>query len=278
MRNGVASLIMGVSLVIASFTWSGLVLRRTVLDPQHSERLAEVLIDDPAVRQALSSRLTEAVIEEIPAELAVSRQTVESGTAAALDDPQVRRLLIDGLIDVHRQALAGVDTTVSVDAEPLGVAAARSLADQRPELADTIPRLPLATIEMPTGFLSALADLDRAIDRYLLVGFAVATSGIGLTLLVARSRARVLRKVAGWGLGSAAFWLIAGFGVPALFHAVAPTSAAVAAAAIEVFLGSMIGPALVMAVLSTALFAGTFAVPRWERRRALARFQPRQAG
>ena len=54
MRRGLASLIIGLSLVVASLSWAGFILSRTVLDPGRSERLAAQLLEHDGVREALA--------------------------------------------------------------------------------------------------------------------------------------------------------------------------------------------------------------------------------
>ena len=46
---------------MATASWAGFTLSRTILDPGRSERLAEQLLENPQVREALVDRLADAV-------------------------------------------------------------------------------------------------------------------------------------------------------------------------------------------------------------------------
>ena len=276
MRRGLASLIIGLSLLVASASWAGFTLSRTVLDPGRSERLAAQLLDNPDVRQALVIRLADALEDQIPPEVPVRRDLLELGAARALDDPRVEALVLDGVVRVHQNALAGNDEPVVIDAGDLGAAGRDALVLARPELAPVLPASPTVQLELPTAGLSRLGDVKRFVDRYTLVGALIAATGALVALAVARHRAPVLRRVAFWGYGAAAFWLAVGYGVPWLAGNLSPTSAAIASAAADVFFGAMIGPAAVMALVATALLAAGLALPALEGRRGARALHPRR--
>ncbi len=275
MRRGLASLITGLSLIVATMSWAGFTLSRTILDPGSSERLAEQLLDNPQVRDALVVRLADAVEPQIPPEVPVSRSLIESGAATALDDPRVRALVVDGFVRYHQNALEGETQPVVIDAGDLGEASRDALVGVRPELDEFLPTAPAVEVELPTAGFGWLASVKDVVDRFTLLGALVAAAGATLALAVARNRGAVLRRVAFWGYGAAAFWLLVGLGVPRLADLLSPTSGAIASAAVDVFLGAMIGPAIVMAVASTVLLVLGFALPVLGRKRAAGVLQPR---
>ncbi|MEM9562979.1 MAG: hypothetical protein AAGA93_10195 [Actinomycetota bacterium] len=275
MRRGLASLITGLSLIVATMSWAGFTLSRTILDPGRSERLAEQLLDNPQVRDALVVRLADAVEPQIPPEVPVSRSLIESGAATALDDPRVRALVVDGFVRYHRNALEGETEPVVIDAGDLGAASRDALVDVRPELDQFLPAAPAVEVELPTAGFGWLASVKDFVDRFTLLGALVAAAGATLALAVARNRGAVLRRVAFWGYGAAAFWLLIGLGVPRIADVLSPTSGAIASAAVDVFLGAMIGPAIVVAAASTVLLLLGFALPVLGRKRAARVLQPR---
>ncbi len=275
MRRGLASLIIGLSLLVATASWAGFTLSRTVLDPGRSERLAEQLLENPQVRDALVDRLSDAVEPQIPAEVPVSRSLIESGAETALDDPRVRALIIDGVVQYHRNALEGNPEPVVIDAAALGSASRDALVAVRPELDQFLPAVPVIQLELPTTGFTWLATLKRFVDRFTLLGALIALAGATLALLVAQDRGAVLRRVAFWGYGAAAFWLVVGFAVPRLADLLSPTSGAIASAAVDVFFGAMIRPAITLAIVSTVVLLVGFLLPAIGGRRGARMIQPR---
>jgi hypothetical protein len=278
MRRGLASLITGLSLLVATVSWAGFTLSHTILDPGRSERLAERLLDDPQVREALIDRLADAVEPQIPAEVPVSRGLIETGAGFAIDDPQVRALILDGVVRYHRNALEGNTEPVVVDGNALGRASRDSLVGIRPELDPFLPATPAVQLELPTTGFTWLASVKRFVDRYTILAALVALAGSTVALAVARDRGAVLRRVAFWGYGAAAFWLVVGFALPRLADLVSPTSGAIASAAVDVFFGAMTRPAVLLAVASTATLALGFATPVVGRRRGARVLQPSRPG
>ena len=275
MRRGLASLIMGLSLIVATVSWAGFTLSRTLLDPGRSERLADQLLENDQVRNALIDRLADALEAQIPAEVPVPRQLVETGAEVALDDPRVEALIRDGFVRVHQNALAGSSEPVRVDAGALGAAGRDALVGVRPELDLILPPAPALGIELPTAGLSWLGSVKNFVDRWTVIGAVVSAAGLLLAFAVARDRAPVLRRVAFWAFGVAAFWLLMGYGLPWLIGLVSPTSAALATAMVDVFFGAMIGPAVTMAATGGALLAASLLWPMFNDRRGAAVLHPR---
>lgn len=275
MRRGLASLIIGLSLMVASLSWAGFTLSRTILDPGRSERLADQLLENPEVRQALVLRMSDALEEQIPPEVPVPRGVIEAGAEAALDDPRIEALIRDGFVQVHQNALAGNDEPVAIDAGALGAAGRDALVEVRPELEPFLPPTPTVAVELPTTGLSWVGTVKDRVDRYTGIGAVFALLGASAAFVVASDRAAVLRRVAFWGYGAAAFWIVLGYGIPWLAGNLSPTSAAIATAAADVFFGAMIRPAIVIAVLSTVLLIIGFAWPSMQQRRGATVLQPR---
>jgi hypothetical protein len=275
MRRGLAAVILGLSLLVASASWAGFTLSRTVLDPGRSERLAEQLLESSEVRQALASRLAQAMDEQLPAAQPVPRQVLEVAANEALDSPAVQALVIDGLVEVHQNALNGVAEPVTIDGGAVAEAARASLVASRPEADQVLPPAPDFAFELPTAGLSVLGSVKQAVDRFVVVSALVSLTGIAVSFIVAKSRAAVLRRSALWGVGASAFWLALGYGLPWLANLLSPTSGAVAAAVIDVFFGAMIPPAITLAVISGVLFVVGLILPGFGRRRGARLMQPR---
>lgn len=267
MRRGLASLIMGLSLLVATFSWSGFIMSRTVLDPGRSERLADTLLDNTEVRAVIVDRLADAVEVQIPAEVPVTRETIETAADAALDDPRVEELIRDGFVEAHQNALNGVDEPVMIDAGALGAAGRDAVVELQPDLDAVLPAAPEVEVELPNTGLSWLGTVKRYVDRFTLIGAVLAVIGVTTAFVIARNRAAALRRMAFWAFGAAAFWLIVAYALPWLLGRIAPGSVSIATAAIDVFFEAMIRPATGLAVVGVGLLLLSFVWPSIERRR-----------
>ena len=270
MRRGLASLIMGLSLLVATASWAGFVMSRTVLDPGRSERLADVLLDDPEIRATIVDRLADSAETQIPPDIPVTREVIETSADQALDDPRVEGLIRDGLVQAHQNALNGIDEPVMLDAAALGAAGRDAIVAQQPELDQFLPAAPALEVELPSTGLSWLGTVKRYVDRYTLIGAIVAIAGVTTAFVLARNRAAALRRIAFWAIGASAFWIAAAYALPWILGRIAPSSVSIASAAIDVFFGAMIRPALTLAGAGVALLLLSFVWPAIERRRPAA--------
>ena len=167
MRRGLASLLLGLSLIVASFSWAGFTLSRTVLNPESSERLADELLGDAEVRSALSARLADSFQEEVPDEVAVPRQTVDDAASTTIDDPRVQAVIRDGFVQVHQNALAGIDEPVTIQTSAIGEAGRAALIGENETLDQALPEAPPFEIELPTTGLTWIGSVKDFVDRYL---------------------------------------------------------------------------------------------------------------
>ncbi len=268
MRRGLASLIMVLSLLIASGSWAGFVLTRTVLDPGRSEALADNLLDNTVVRGVIVDLLSDAVENQIPSSVVVPRQTIEVAADEALDDPRVEAVIRDGFVKAHQNALNGVDEPVALDASALGQVGREKVVALRPELNAILPAAPQLEVDLPTGGLSVLGDLRAQVRRYTIFGAILALIGVTLSFVLTTRRPKALRRVAYWAFINSFFWLLVGYGLPSILERVAPpSSVSIATAVVDVFLGAMIRPAVTMFVVGLILLGISLAWPALARRR-----------
>lgn len=270
MRRGLASLIMGLSLLVASASWAGFVMSHTVLDPGRSERLADHLLDDPEVKAAIADRIADALQAQVPKGVAIPRQTLEVAANVALEDPRVEALVRDGIVRAHQNALNGVDEPIALDATVLGEAARTALVSNVAALDAVLPPAPQLAVEIPGTGLSWLGTVKDFVDRFTLLGALASGAGLLASFIITTRRAAVLRRVSFWGFGASAFWLAVAYGLPGLVGFIAPSAMAIASAVVDVFAGAMIRPALVMAGISAALLVASIVWPARERRRPAA--------
>lgn len=259
MRKGFAGLILGLSLVVASISWAGFIMSRTVLDPGRSERLAVQVFDNEDLRSVLVDRLADSLGAAIPGEIVVPSQTLEAAASLALDNPEVQALVQTAIVDTHRQALEGNVQPVVIDSTVISNALRTSLIQANPNLEAAIPQLPAATIELPTSGLNFLGTLKGFVDKVTILAALAALAGGATALVITSDRPSVLRRVAFWAFGASLFWLIVGFGVPYLAALVGPASSAIITAAIDVFFGAMIPPALIMGAVGVGLVLASLA-------------------
>lgn len=277
MRRGLASLIMVVSLLVASGSWAGFILTRTVLDPGRSEALADNLLDNTVVRGVIIDLLSDAVESQIPGSVVVPRETIEVAADEALDDPRVDAVIRDGFVRAHQNALNGIDEPVALDASALGEVGREKVVALRPELNPILPAAPQLEVDLPTGGLSVLGDLRAQVRRYTIFGALLALFGITLSFVLTTHRPKAMRRVAYWAFANSAFWLLVGYGLPSILERIAPpSSVSIATAVVDVFLGAMIRPAVIMFGLGVALLALSMAWPALARRRP-ARLVDREA-
>lgn len=255
MRRGLAGLIVGFSLVLASVAWAAFVLTHTALDPGRSERLADQTLENETLRRALVSRLASSMEDALPIAVPLPRSAFEAAAETTLDNPQVEALVRDGLVQAYENALEGNGEPVELDASALGQAGREALVAERPELDLVLPAVPPMPIEIPTTGLNWLGTVRRIALRVTWILGVASAAGALFALPITKDRPAVLRRVSKWAFGAAAFWLVVGYAIPYLTRTVAPTSAAVAAALIDVFFGAMIRPAIFMAVFGAALLA-----------------------
>ena len=285
MRRGLAAVILGISLLIGSIAWGGFVLSRTILDPERSERLAAQLFDNVELRAALTDRLADGFERTLPPEAGVDRSSIDAAAAVALDDPRVQELIRDGLVQAHQNALNGETGDTTLDVTALGAALRDAFVTERPELAGVVPETPAVEVVLPTRGLSFLGTIRNFVLRVTWITGVLAVAGALIALIITTNRAAVLRRVSFWAFFAAGFWLLVGFGVPWLVNRLAPTASEITAAAIDVFFGAMIPPAIAMGVFGAGLLALSFVWagaaamdgPGRGRRLATAEPVPRQA-
>lgn len=273
MRRGLASLVIGISLAIASVAWAGVAMLNTLLDPDQSRALAEAIIDNPTANRALRARLAASLAQRVPPDIPVSSQVVQHAAERALAQPEVRAATIDAIAAAHGQAMAGDEGSVVVMDHDLSAAGRAALVAERPTLDDSLPDYPAVRLELPTTGLHWLGSLAPRVKRFTIIAAILASAGIGSALVLGTDRPSVLRRAAVWAFGSSAFWLILSIGLPRVAIALAPTSTGLASAGVDIFSTSMVQPATMMACAGAAALIISLLIPAVERRQGAARAQ-----
>ena len=99
MRRSAASVVVTVGLLAASVAWWSFAARFTVLDSSRSDRIADVLVEQPVIRDAVAEGLGTALRQAMPAGARVSPEEIDAAAHQALDDPRAVQALRTVLVD-----------------------------------------------------------------------------------------------------------------------------------------------------------------------------------
>ncbi len=281
-RRLVGGALVAVGLIAASLAWAAFSLTRTVLDPDRSERIADAVYDDPAVRSYLGDAMVAAASPFIDA--GASRGDVDAAARRALDNPTVEEAMIGGLVRAHQRFLGEdprPDEPIVVDASALAAATRRELVNTDPELLGGLPEVPSFAVILPTESMPSVGGARTTVVGAVAFLALVAVGLVVAAFVVTDNRARVLRRVGFWAIGAAAFWVVVGVVIPSLAHLLLPDEATVVASLWGVGAAGMVQPSLVAAgagvaalVLSLIWMLGSAVVARGDRRRARNRSEP----
>lgn len=214
MRRLVSSCLAGLAVLAATVGWSSVAATATVLDPAHTDRVAEVLAGDAAVRAAVEVALAQALVAAVPAGAPVSIDELQAAARRAVDDPRVVAVVRAAIVDAHRRVLGEGDGTVRVDAGPIAAAGRDAVLATRPELAGILPAPPPLTVDLPTDSLPDLGWVRRAASGATRPAAQAASGLFAAALLVAADRPRVLRRAGLFALWAGVGWFALGWLVP----------------------------------------------------------------
>ena len=251
MRRALAAALLGISLWIGSLAWSGFLLTRTVLDPDRSERVAEALYEDEAVRARLAANIADGVQASLPEGFPVDDATVDAGAAQALESPAVEAVFVDAFVRTHQAMLGEGEVPQSVDPGAFGTAGRDALVAARPELDGVLPAAPQVAVSLPTERVPNLGPVRRGLLTAVPVLAGVAAVGALLALVVTSNRPAVIRRAGIWAVTLSALVLAVAYGIPALAGRVVPDQSEVIAALV----GAMVAETRVPAVALGALGA-----------------------
>ncbi|HZQ77671.1 MAG TPA: hypothetical protein VFE55_10100 [Acidimicrobiia bacterium] len=256
MRRTAATVLVTLGLLAASLAWWSYAARATILDPGGSARIADVLVKQPVIRDAVAEGLGNALRQMVPDGSPVSAQEMAAVAHKALDDPAALQALRTSLIDAHQRLVGNYDGPVSVDLSPIAAAGRRALLAARPELAGALPEPPPLSVDLPTQHLPKLGWLpERTRELTGLAGLLAATL-LALGLLAAADRPRVLARAGRWALRAGVGWAAFAWALPwALTKIDQPTLAALGAICVAAA-GPMIAPALALVCAGVGALLG----------------------
>src|SRR5258706_15183837 len=103
MRRAAASVLVTLGLLAASLAWWSFAARFTFLDPGRSARIADVLIGQPVIRDAVAEGLGTALRQALPPGTPISADEIDAVAHKALDDPRALQALRTAIVDSHQR-------------------------------------------------------------------------------------------------------------------------------------------------------------------------------
>jgi hypothetical protein len=258
---------MGLSLVLGSTGWAGLVLSNTVLDPFGSQQLARQALSNPSVRAVLVDRMGDGMARILPDDVPMSRQELAVAAGNAVDDPSARDVLRDAVADAHRRGLANQEADDPFAHFNSNEAARLALIDEQPRLTGRILVNPLVRIVLPTAGLTWLSGVRLLVDRFAIAAIALGVVGFAAAFVVAESATATMRRAAWWILGAAAFWTLAAVAFDTVAQALTPSSYVLLASAVESFFTALRVPTILMTTFGLGMLAASMVIPALEVRR-----------
>ncbi|MGH8973786.1 MAG: hypothetical protein ACRD0C_11355 [Acidimicrobiia bacterium] len=214
MRRLTAALLAGLAACAGTLAWSSWVATSTVLDPSRTDRVAEVLVTDPAIRRSVEDGLTRALVAAVPPGTAVPDAELRLAAQRAFDDPRVQAVLRTAIVDAHRRLLGEGTGPVQLDAGIIAVAGRDALLAAHPELRRMLPTPPPLAVELPTEGLPDLGGIREAASGLPKTAAQASAILFAVAFLVAADRSRVLRRAGAFGLWTGGGWFALGWLVP----------------------------------------------------------------
>ena len=253
-RRAASGWVLSLALFAASVAWTGFTLQRTTLDASRTAKVADTLLTDSKVRDAIVSSIVGLVDKGLPVEVRpqVSTDLLVNAARSALAAPGPRADLERALVDTHRYLLGDLKTAPVLDSSQIDLAVRQNLVQARPELAGVVAAIPKVEIPLPAVGLPAVRGLRSVVD--LVTWWAAVLAGavaIG-ALAVSPDRGWVLRRIGRWALGAGLLWVALRFAVPAVGRRFAPSSSALLSSLATAVSERMAGPGTVLAALGGA--------------------------
>jgi hypothetical protein len=246
MRRAAASILVTLGLVAAGVAWWAYAARYTVLDSARSERIADTLIEQPVIQDAVAEGLGTALQQALPPGTPISPEEVSAVAHRALEDPRALAALKTAVLSSHQRLIGDYDGPVTVDVSPLAESGRDALLAARPELAESFPEAPSLSVDLPTQHLPKLGWLPERTRELFGLASLLAVTFLGLGMLTASDRPKVLSRAGRWALRAGVFWALFGWGLPYLMTKIGePRLAALGAIGVAA-VGPMIAPAVLM--------------------------------
>jgi hypothetical protein len=269
MRRAAASILVTLGLLSGGVAWWAYAARSTVLDPARSERIAETLVEQPVIQNAVAEGLANALQQALPPGTPISPDEISAVAHRALADPRAMAALKATVLTSHQRLVGNYDGPVTLDVSPIAVAGRDALVAARPDLAGSLPESPTLSVDLPTQHLPKLGWLPERTRELFGLAFMLAITLLGLGVVASSDRPKVLSRAGRWALRAGFFWALFGWGLPYLMTKIdEPRLSALGAIGVAA-VGPMIAPAV---LLVSSGIAALFGARAW--RTALAALPP----
>ena len=253
MRRASASLLVTLGLIFAGVAWWAYAARYTVLDSARSERIADTLITQPVIQDAVAEGLGNALVQALPPGTPISTDQISAVAHQALADPRAVAALKTAVLASHQRLVGNYDGPVNLDVSPIAVAGRDALIAARPDLAGALPESPTLSVDLPTRHLPKLGWLPERTRELFGLALMLAFTLLSLGILCSSDRPKVLSRAGRWALRAGICWAIFGWALPhALTRIGEPRLAALGAIGLAT-VDPMIAPAVL--VVSTGIAA-----------------------
>src|SRR2546421_4280955 len=115
MRRVAAAVLVTLGLFAASLAWWSFAARFTVLDSGRSARIADVLVHQPVIRDAVAQGLGDALRQALPPGSPVPASEIDAAARQALDDPRALQAIKTAIVDSHQRLLGDYNGPVTLD-------------------------------------------------------------------------------------------------------------------------------------------------------------------
>jgi hypothetical protein len=246
MRRAATSILVTLGLVFAGVAWWAYAARYTVLDSARSERIAETLISQPVIQDAVAEGLGNALQQALPPGTPISPDQISAVAHQALADPRAMAALKTTVLTSHQRLVGNYDGPVTLDVSPIAVAGRDALVAARPDLAGSMPEAPSLSVDLPTQHLPKLGWLPERTRELFGLALMLALTLLGLGMLTSSDRPKVLSRAGRWALRAGVFWAIFGWALPSAMTKIdEPRLAALGAIGVAA-VGPMIAPAVLL--------------------------------
>src|SRR5581483_10185447 len=229
----------------------------------------ETIIEQPVIQDAVAEGLGNALEQALPPGTPISPEEISDVAHRALADPRALAALKTTVLASHQRLVGNYDGPVTLDVSPIAVAGRDALVAARPDLAEAMPEAPSLSIDLPTQHLPKLGWLPERTRELFGLALMAAIALLGLGMLAASDRPKVLSRAGRWALRAGFFWALFGWAVPyAMTKIGEPRLAALGAIGVAA-VGPMIAPAVLMVCTGIGALFGAKA---W--RQALAALPP----
>jgi hypothetical protein len=246
MRRAAASILVTLGLIAAGVAWWAYAARYTVLDAERSERIADTLIKQPVIQDAVAEGLGTALMQALPPGTPIAPEEISAAAHAALADPRALAAIRTAVLSSHQRLVGTYDGPVTLDVSPVAAAGRDALVAARPELAGAIPEAPPLSMDLPTQHLPKMGWLPERVRELFGLASLLAVTLLGLGLLASSDRPKVLSRLGRWALRAGIFWALFGWGLTYLMTKIdEPRLAALGAIGVAA-VGPMIAPAVLL--------------------------------